>query len=191
MTKELVRCNTPECYNKAWANSNWKNKKDYIFCKDCRSVHSYDVLVVQAKHEKPIKEIILESRMFGSASYMADYIGVSFVTMYHWIKKYFGMTFQEFRRAYICKSDKCYLLNIRMSSYSRHDYILKKIRDKRYCACINALEKDHIMTNAPIGLIPSILVGRPEVVKISDDTFAIMPSPVRFSDKLSPIYDLP
>jgi hypothetical protein len=121
---------------------------------------------------------------------MADYIGVSFVTMYHWIKRYYGMTFQQFRRSHICKSDKCYLLNIKRSSYSRHDYILKKIRDKRYCACINALERDHIMTNAPVGVISSILVGRPKISKISDNVFAVMPNPVRFPHKLFPVYGM-
>ena len=165
-------------------------RKEFNFCKSCRSAHSSHALIIQAKHGKSIAEIIEEAKIFASASRMADYIGVSFVTMYHWIRKYYGMTFQEFRRRHICKSDKCYLLNIRRSSYSRHDYILKKIRDKRYCACINALEKDHIMTDAPIKVISSILVGCPRISRISDNTFTIVPSPIRFPHKLFPIYNL-
>jgi len=190
MTKELAKCNTLWCDGKVRFSYNKSIRKSYTFCRKCRNEHSFHALVIQVKHEKPIIEVINEARMFGSASRMSDFIGVSFVTMYHWIKKYYEMTFQQFRRTYICKSDKCYLLDIKRSSYSRHDYILKKIRDKRYCACINALEKDHIMTNAPMSVISSILVGRPTITKISDNLFAVVPSPVRFSNELFPIYEL-
>ncbi len=191
MARELIICSTPECEGEIWGNfSSGKVVREYVFCSQCRRMHSSHALVVQAKHGKSIVAIIEEAKMFASASRMADYIGVSFVTMYTWIKKYYGMTFQEFKRTYICKSDKCYLLNIKRSSYSRHDYILKKIRDKRYCACLNALEEDHIMTDAPIRVISSILAGKPRILKISDNTFAITPNPVRFTRKLFPVYEL-
>jgi hypothetical protein len=152
--------------------------RDFVFCPKCREDHSLRVLKTQAEHEKSIKEVILDSRMFKSANGMADYVGVSFVTMYNWIQKYFGMTFQEFRRTYICKSSRCYLLNIGRSSYSRNDYILKKIRSKsNYCACINALEPNHIMTDCPVDVISGILRGCPSIKKISDKLFSLAPTP--------------
>jgi len=134
--------------------------------------------------------VILSASKFKTASGMADYIGVSFVTIYHWIKRYFNCTFQEFRRTHICKQrgEKCYLLDITRSSYSRHDYVLKKIRSKRYCACINALENNLIMTNAPIPIVQSILRGKPAIDQISDGTFALVPTPVYFEHAKTPVY---
>ena len=187
MRKEIT-CDTPYCSNTFTINTNRLPRREYLFCNECKKEHSYYALVVQVEHEKPIKEVILESKIFNSASGMSAYIGVSFVTMYHWIKKYFDLTYQQFRRAHICNSNKCYLLNISRSSYSRHDYVLKKIRDKRYCACINALEPDHIMTNAPVSVVSSIFKDNPVIEKISDNLFAVMPIPIYFQLDIYPLY---
>lgn len=176
MLKKIVDCSTPNCQNKVWVKL---NNTDYAFCDKCREEHSVCVLKIQAEHEKGIKEVILDSRIFKTANGMSDYVGVSFVTMYNWIEKYFEMTFQEFKRQYICRSTKCYLLNIKRSSYSRNDYILKKIKSRsNYCACVNALEPDHIMTNCPLEVIKSILRGAPKIAKINDHVFALVPNPV-------------
>lgn len=140
----------------------------------CKRKHSYHVLVIQLEHGKKIQDVILDAKMFKSASNMADYLGVSFVTIYHWLKKYFNMTYQEFKREYICKSDKCYFLNIENSTYSRNDYILKKIRDKRYCACVDMVQKNYIMTNAPLNVISSIIRGNPKISKINDNKFTLV-----------------
>jgi len=179
--RQIVECDTPYCNNKILLQDSDDPEYNYIFCPKCKEDHSLKVLRIQAdpSHRKHIKEIILDSRMFKSANGMSDYIGISFVTMYNWIQKYFGMTFQEFRRYYICKSNKCYLLNIKRSSYSRNDYILKKIRSSgNYCACVNSLEPDHIMTNCPQNVVSSILRGYPRIRKISDHMYALSPKPI-------------
>ena len=161
--------------------------EDSVFCPACRSDHSLKVLKIQVDHEKSIKEVILDARIFKSANGMADYVGVSFVTMYNWIQKYFEMSFQEFRRTYICKSSSCYLLNIERSSYSRNDYILKKIRSRsNYCACINSLEPNHIMTNCSQEVVSSILRGSPAIKKISDGLFSLAPNPIIYL-KVKPV----
>ncbi len=180
--RQLVECETPYCYNCFFVTdekfSSKQHKGNKLFCGDCSKEHSYHVLTVQADYEKSIKEIILEAKFFNTASGMADYIGVSFVTIYHWIKKYFGITFQEFKRDFICKSEKCYLVNIEKSPYSRGDYVLKKIRDERHCACINELGSNFMMTNAPLGIVSQILDR-----EITDRKFLF-----RKSKKLLPIY---
>lgn len=170
-----VPCDTPYCEGKVMSSTT--SPKEYHFCDECKSQHSYHALVIQTEHGKPIREIILESRYFKGASRMADYIGVSFVTLYHWLDRYFGMTFQEFKRAHICQSENCYLLDIRRSSYTRNDYVLRKIRAKRYCACVNALEKDHVMTDAPLEVIQEIFRGAPKVKKINDNRFELAYAP--------------
>lgn len=176
--RKLITCTTPYCDNSILLRD---DKDPPMFCPACRSEHSLTALKIQKEHGLPIKQVILDSRIFKSANGMADYVGITFVTMYNWIKKYFGMHFQEFRRTYICKSDACYLLNISRSSYSRNDYVLKKIRSRaNYCACFNALEPDHIMTNCPPDVVSSILRGYPVIRKISDRFFALAPRPAHF-----------
>jgi len=177
--KKLMNCSTPYCDSRILVRE--VEEEDYVFCPKCRGDHSLCVLKTQVDHDKPIKEVIMDARIFKSANGMADYAGVSFVSMYNWIKKYFNMSFQEFRRKYICKSEKCYLLNIKRSSYSRNDYILKKIRSRsNSCACINSLEPNYIMTNCPPSTVSGILRGAPKITKLSDNLFALSPKPVNF-----------
>jgi hypothetical protein len=184
--KYSVKCKTPYCSNIVLLGIKPKYK-DYVFCDQCKREHSLSVLQVQADLKMPIREALLEARIFRTANLIGDFMGVSFVTIYNWVKKYYGMSFQEFRRTYICRSKKCYLLNIERSSYSRSDYALKKIRSQRYCACINALEKNFIMTNAPVSVVSQIFRGAPKIVKVSDSVFSLAPQPVNFL-KVFPIY---
>ena len=183
-------CDTPYCDVQIPPGGLKRAIKGYYFCDACRLEHSLRVLTAQAEHQMPIAQVLLDSSAFQSAGGMADYIGVSFVTVYNWILKYYRMTFQEFRRQYICKSssrDNCYVLDIRRSSYSRHDYVLKKLRARRYCACINTLDDSLIMTNAPLRIVQDIIRGRPRIEKINDDTFALVPTPVHDCD-VTPVY---
>jgi hypothetical protein len=178
--KYQVKCKTPYCKNTIVLAARPKFK-DYNFCDECKKEHSLAVLQVQADLKLPIKDALLDASLFKNAASMGDYMGISFVSVYSWIRKYFSLSFQEFRRIYICKSSKCYLLDISRSSYSRNDYILKKLRSNRYCACINALEKDHIMTNAPVGVVSQILRGSPRIVRVSDTIFSLAPQPIKFN----------
>lgn len=183
-------CDSPGCSDPLLDNGLRRGAQGYAFCEKCKRMHSYRVLLTQVYHGEPIVDVILAASKFKTASGMADYIGVSFVTIYHWIERYFHCTFQEFRRTYICKKrgEQCYLLDITRSSYSRHDYVLKKIRGKRYCACINALEENLIMTNAPVEVVQSILRGKPSIDRISDGMFALVPTPIRFPRAKTPVY---
>jgi len=183
-------CDSPGCVNPLPDNGIKRGAYGYAFCSECKRKHSYRVLITQVQHGASIKNVILDAASFKTAGGMADYVGVSFVTMYHWIKKYFKCSFQEFRRKYICKrrGEQCYLLDIERSSYSRHDYVLKKIRSKRYCACINALDDNLIMTSAPIPVVQGILRGSPKIAQLSDGKFALVPSPIYFGDMRMPIY---
>lgn len=190
MNPRNIPCDTPYCDAEIPPGSTKKLIQGRYFCDKCRSEHSIRALIAQSDHGMPIKEVLLESSAFKSAGGMADYIGVSFVTVYNWIAKYYKMTFQEFRRQFICKKEsrsKCYVLDIRRSSYSRHDYVLKKIRAKRYCACINILDDSLIMTNAPLAVVRDIIRGRPRIEKINDDLFSLAPDPVK-EFEAKPVY---
>ena len=194
--RSFVECDSPGCYNCFFINKARAENSRYVFCPSCRKQHSTHVLTVQAEHEKPIKEVLLEAKVFNSSHGMADYIGVSFVTIYHWIKKYFSMTFQEFRRHYICKSDSCYYVDITDAPYSRGDYILRKVKDHRYCACINELKKKHMLTTAPIEVMQHILGGEVKIktflyeapTKLYPISSGFNLTPIRFTKAPTPIY---
>lgn len=173
-------CLTPGCKNFA------KRRGVDPFCSPCREEHSLFVLRLQVEHGKLIREIISDAKIFQTAQGMADYLGVSFVTLYNWIDKYFNMTFQEFKRRYICRSSRCYLLDLKRSSYTRSDYILKMIRNSGRCACVNALEPNVIMTNAPHEFISRTLRGAPKLIQVSDMSFALAPKPIKIK-KVYPI----
>lgn len=183
-----VACSSPYCENEFPVRNLDFDKREYFFCRKCRKAHSTTVLVAQADHEKPIDKLILEAAIFNTAHGMSAYIGVSFVTLYHWIEKYFGMTFQEFRRTYICESSNCYLLNIERSSYSRSDYVLRKIRSKRYCACINALDPGHIMTKAPLHVVANLLKNRPKLKQLEKKSYVVSAVPFSFDCGVTPFY---
>lgn len=190
----MKKCDTPYC-SRLIPSARLKRatKEGYHFCDRCRAEHSYRVLVAQTQHDMPIKELLLEASSFQSAGSMADYVGVSFVTVYHWILRYYSMSFQEFRRRYICKKSsrgQCYHLDLGRSTYSRNDYVVKKIKAKRYCACLNALERNLIMTNAPLHIMQSVLRGKPRIEKISDDVFALVPDPIKFIHETPVYFDL-
>jgi hypothetical protein len=185
--KYQVKCKTPYCASIVQVAVKPKYK-EYVFCDQCKKEHSLAVLQVQADLKMPIKDALMDAAIFfKSAANIGDYLGISFVSTYAWVKKYWGVSFQEFKRRYICKSAHCYLLNIERSSYSRSDYALKKIRQQRYCACINALEKNYIMTNAPVSVISQIFRGAPKIVQVSDSVFSLAPQPVFFKP-IKPVY---
>lgn len=174
-------CDTPYCDNEVPVSRNFvKAPGSYVFCKECRSRYSYHVLVTQVQHGYDIQAILLDAAsLFTNVSGIAAYVGVSFVTIYNWLDKYFHMSFQEFKRLHICRSPKCYTLNIQGSTYSRYDYILKKIKRQRYCACSSVMDKNQIMTNAPLSVIQEILRSGTHVEKVNDSSFLLVPTPIK------------
>ena len=187
MQRKWVTCDTPGCTEEIAVPSNSVRRRGaYYFCKTCRKNYSYPVLVTQVQHGYGIQQVILDAAsMFNNVSGIAAYVGVSFVTIYNWLEKYFGMSFQEFKRTYICKSPKCYILNIQGSPYCRYDYILKKIKRQRYCACSSVLDSNQLMTNAPIDVVEKILRGNTRVEKLNDSAFMLVPEPVRLTYPVS------
>lgn len=162
-------CSSPFCNNPVSGLSS------VDFCDACKEEHSPAVLRVQVEHGKLIRDVLFDAKIFRSAQGMADYIGISFVSLYNWVEKYFGITYQEFKRRYICRSTKCYRLDIRRSNYKRSDYILKKLRGVGRCACVNVPQSNVIMTNASKSEIIQIFKGSPEVKEVETGLFMLAP----------------
>lgn len=179
--RKRIACETPGCTGEVMVPNDFKRTRGaYYYCRECRSQHSYSVLVIQTQHGYHLREILLDAAsLFSNVSGIAAYVGVSFVTVYNWLDKYFSMSFQEFKRVYICKSPKCYTLNIQGSTYSRYDYVLKKIKRQRYCACSSVLDKNQIMTNAPLSVIQEILRSGTKIERVTDASFMLVPQPVK------------
>lgn len=178
-----INCYSPNCKNIVLTL-----KVDVpVFCDKCKTDHSMKVLKLQVEHSLSIEELLIEAKLFKSVQWMGDYLGVSFVTIYHWIEKYYGLTFQEFKRKYICKCDKCYLLDISISPYSRNDYILNKIRNKRYCACFDSRYPNFVMTKMPLDQVKALFRSEPKVDMIREGVFAIVPDPVNFNRTVNPV----
>jgi hypothetical protein len=157
------------------------------FCDACKTEHSMKVLKLQVEHNMTIRELLLDAKFFTSVQWMGDYLGVSFVTIYHWIEKYYGMTYQEFKRKYICKCDRCYLLDISISPYSRNDYILNKIRSRRGCACFDSRYPNFIMTKMPLHQVLALFKSEPGIKVIKEGVYAIAPRPVYFNRDVNPV----
>ena len=185
--RRRVTCATPGCDGEVSIPESLKQARGtYFFCRACRAQYSYHVLVTQVQHGYGIREILLDAAsLFSNVSGIAAYVGVSFVTVYNWLEKYFDMSFQEFKRQYICKSPNCYTLNIQGSTYSRYDYVLKKIKRQRYCACSSVLDKNHIMTNAPLSVVEEILRGGARIERVTDANFMLVPKPVKLLHPVS------
>ena len=176
-------CSSPNCNNQVIPP-----KYDMpVFCDSCKAEHSMKVLKLQYEHDMSIHKLLLDAKLFKSVQWMGDYLGVSFVTIYHWIEKYFNMTFQEFKRKYICKCDKCYLLDISISPYSRNDYILNKIRNRRYCACFDSRYPNFVMTKMPLQQVKALFRSEPRIEMIREGVFAIVPDPVKFNRTVNPV----
>lgn len=168
MRLKLVKCSSPNC-DVSFFVKHFKEDTNY-FCKKCRRLHSLPVLEKQAEHDTPIKQLILDSRIMNNASGMADYIGISFVSMYNWIQKYFGMTFQEFRCEYICKTPSCYKVKLENFNVIEQEELLNKLKALGYCVCSNSLEKGTITTKAPPSIIARLLKERKKRKPIQDKT---------------------
>ena len=186
MIRLLNNCKSPGCGNSFFADGD-ANYVQASFCPDCRDAHSAQVLKTQIEHSMPIRELLLDAKVFRTATGMSDYFGVSFVTVYHWIRRYFGMTFQEFRREYICKTKGCYAVDISGSKYNRVEYLLKKIKDNRHCACLSEAGKQYVLTNTPLDKLRKILKVEPKICDLHAKT--VKPEPMYYL-KIEPIYFL-
>lgn len=169
-------CKSPGCSNSV------KRVASTNYCNECRKEHSSYVLDLQVEHGKPIKEIILDARIFQNAQCMADYIGISFVSLYGWIEKYFGMNFTEFKREYICRSRYCKNINLEGSSL-KLDYAAQRLRSRMYCVCVNSKEPNKIMTNAPSKTISELFETSHTFKESEDGEMIADVQPVKFEPK--------
>jgi len=165
-----VKCDGFGCNNYFFADRNYYKDPNYKFCKECKSLHSYQVLVLQSQHQSDIRDLIVEaSTIFQSAKGMADYLDISPPTLYSWLRLYFDMDFQSWRRHYICRAQKCMVLDICSMPVNYKYGISERIMNNRSCACfVNMGGRELLITSAKPQKIREIFRNAPEVV--SDGT---------------------
>lgn len=110
-------------------------------------------------NEDRMRDILTDAASRGTAMEMGKYLGCSFVSVYSWIKRFFGCSFWEFKRQVVCTSDRCAVVET-ADIYSRDDYLMKKIRKAGRCSCCNGMPDGFIMTNASLDVISQVVSSR-------------------------------
>jgi hypothetical protein len=165
-----VKCNNPFCSNYFFADKLAYKDVNFKFCKVCKTQHSYQALVLQTQSGLPIKDLILESsRKFDTAIGMSDYLSISIPTLYAWLRAYWNMDFQSWKRTYICKANKCMLLDFQAMPITYKYHISETIRKHNCCACFIPIgDTTLLITSAKPSKLRDMFRNMPEVV--SDGT---------------------
>lgn len=139
----VLKCKSKYCSNQITVQIGNRRKTAY-YCSDCKTEHEIKVLELQYYHKSLIRDLILYTAKlfnFRSVSHIADYLETHSLYIKFWIKKYFGMTFDEFRQVYHCKTNNCIKLD--SINVKNKYYLVNKIKNKDICACLN--KSDMIM----------------------------------------------
>ena len=136
MSYRIQKCRTPWCTNQLSIKVGNVNRK-LLYCDDCKSQHEKQVLELQHLHAKPIKEILLEEATlfnFKSISILSDALESDINSTRLWIKKYFSVSWDEFRRIYKCKDAKC--IRYDMTNIKNKYYLRQQISSEYICSCL-------------------------------------------------------
>lgn len=144
----MAKCRVLKCKSRYCAKqvtvTVCNRRKVAFYCIACKKEHETKVLELQYQHDMLIRELLLYvSKMFNfrSVSHIADYLETHSLYVKFWIKKYFGMDFDEFRQTYFCKTNNCTKVDI--SGIKNKYYFVNKIKNKDLCACLT--KSDNIL----------------------------------------------
>ena len=146
MSYRIQKCRTPWCTNQLSIKIGNTNRK-LLYCTDCKDAHDKQVLELQYLHSKGIKDILLEEATlfnFKSLSILSDALESDINSTRSWIKKYFGVDWDEFRRIYKCNDNECIKYN--MTNIKNKYYLRKQIGKEYICSC---LTKDNSLLVKP------------------------------------------
>ena len=136
MHYKVNKCRTPWCKDSVSVQVGNINVKKF-YCTNCNDSHEKQILELQYLHNKPIREVLVdEAKLFNfkSLSILADAFESSIPCVRKWITKYFGISWDEFRREYHCKGSAC--LRFNTDTVRNKYYIRAKIKKERICACL-------------------------------------------------------
>jgi len=170
LARYRVKCDNPFCTNFFFADKALFRDPNLKFCRECKEGHSYQALSLQVKHKKPIKQVLIDAtKLFHSAVNIADYLGISFPTFYRWLGVYFDMDFQSWKRQYICRAQRCCVLDISSMPIVYRYHVTETIKKNRACACFVAMgDQSLLVTSARPEKLRDIFRNAPEMV--SDGT---------------------
>lgn len=102
----------------------------------CRRTNSEKVLITQADFDSPIRAVLIEFvRIYPKADALAGALGVSQVTLYAWVRHFFGLKFDDFRRTHLCRTKQCLILSTQDMKPTEKYYAIGKIRQRGICSC--------------------------------------------------------
>lgn len=124
----------------------WENK----FCPTCRQNFGgrYKALQLQSERGKPITDIIIDA---GRTAFDSCYggtretgrnvierfrlnLGVRRITLHDWLQFFFGLTWLDWKRTYICRTRSCSIVDTSACSVSKY-YVVDKFRKNGVCSC--------------------------------------------------------
>lgn len=146
MSYRIQKCRTPWCTNQLSIKVGNVNRK-LLYCDDCKDKHEKQVLELQHLHEKPIKDILLEEATlfnFKSLSILSDALESDINSTRLWIKKYFNICWDEFKRIHKCRDAQC--IRYDMTNIKNKYYLRKQISSEYICSC---LTKDNCLLVKP------------------------------------------
>ena len=146
MSYRIQKCRTPWCTTQLSIKVGNVNRK-LLYCDDCKNIHEKQVLELQHLHASPIKEILLEQASlfnFKSLSILSDALESDINSTRLWIKKYFNVGWDEFKRIYKCKDAQCTRYD--MVNIKNKYYLRKQIGTEYICSC---LTKDNYLLVKP------------------------------------------
>lgn len=101
------------------------------YCSTC--IQSFSPRALELMVEmglNPIKLLIFAASQFTRALQIADFLGISLPTLYTWLFRYFGLTFNDFKMKYICKEKKCIVVDFSASAYAWRYTMSDRIREE-------------------------------------------------------------
>ncbi len=146
MSYRIQKCRTPWCTIQLSIKVGNINRK-LLYCDTCKEAHDKQVLELQHLHNKGIKEILLDEATlfnFKSLSILSDALESDINSTRLWIRKYFSVNWDEFRRIYKCKDMQCEKYS--MANIKNKYYLRKQISSEYVCSC---LTKDNCLLVKP------------------------------------------
>lgn len=84
------------------------------------------------------------------AQSIADYLGISLPTLYSWVSRYYGMTFAQFERKFLCRGRRCIVVDYSAADYQWRYTMTDRVNGvPRGCMCFIKNNTNLMMVTLP------------------------------------------
>jgi hypothetical protein len=168
---------TPECGGRFFVRARsleavkaWKNK----FCPSCRERFGgrFVALRLQVDQGAAITDIIVTAGRSAFDWYseaegrdvltrFGDSLGVSYHTLHDWLQFFFGLSWPDWKRRFICAGHSCSIVDVSALTSGRPKYyVVDQLRRKGICSCPIKGDDLILIDRRPDDLTPDALQAR-------------------------------